>query len=205
MTAQFIVFEGPDGSGTTRQCAFLAERLRKKGVNVLLTAEPTESSIGQEIRSMLSSPTLPSPDAIQLLFTADRANHVDTVIRPALEAGQVVICDRYALSTIIYGTAQGVDKQWLELINAPFPKPSMTFVTLPPFDVCKERLERRKTRDQFEMESFQRRVYEYYQSYEDANTIFVDTSGSKKESADFVYKRYEEHFSKDKAPVFRAP
>lgn len=187
----FIVFEGPDGAGTTRQSMFLAERLRNKGVPVLLTAEPSDSMIGKEIRAMLSKDTLPSSDAIQLLFCADRAHHVATVIEPALTKGQTVICDRYALSTIVYGAAQGVDKDWLQSINAKFPKPDITFITLPPFDVCMDRLQRRSSRDQFELEGFQRRVYEQYKSVEDTNAIFVDTSGSKQDVADCIERQYE--------------
>lgn len=193
MKGQFIVFEGPDGSGTTRQCAFLVDKLRKSQKNVLLTAEPTESAIGQEVRGMLLRDTMPSPDAIQLLFCADRANHVSTVIDPALKKGQIIVSDRYALSTIVYGAAQGVDREWLEAINAKFPKPDLTFITLPPFEVCMERLQRREKRDQFEMENFQRRVYENYKSIEDPYVIFVDTSGSKQSTAEFVWQKYQEH------------
>jgi dTMP kinase len=194
MNGQFIVFDGPDGSGTTRQCELFVENLRKSKKNVLLTAEPTESSIGQEIREMLLRDTMPSPDAIQLLFCADRANHVSTVLAPALKKGQIVVSDRYSLSTIVYGEAQGVDKEWLESINAKFPRPDLTFITLPPFDVCMERLQRRKTRDQFEMENFQRRVYENYKSIEDPSVIFIDTSGNKQKNAEFVWQKYLEHF-----------
>ena len=197
MSGKFIVFDGPDGSGTTRQCAFLVDHLRESGQNVLLTTEPTESPIGQEIRSMLHRDTMPSPDATQLLFCADRANHVSTVIEPALRKGQTIVCDRYCLSTIVYGAAQGVDKQWLEYINAKFPKPDLTFITLPPFDVCMERLQNRKQRDQFEMENFQRRVYENYKSIEGPSVIFVDTSGSKTDTANFVWRQYQEHFTLD--------
>ncbi len=192
MTGTFIVFEGPDGSGTTRQSAFFAERLRKSGKTVVLTAEPTESTIGQEIRSMLHSDQMPSAEAIQLLFCADRADHVANLIKPALEAGKTVVTDRYALSTIIYGAAQGVNQEWLEQVNANFPRPDLTFVTLPPFAVCQERLNRRSSKDQFELESFQRRIYDHYKSIEDNRTIFVDTSRSKRETADVIWEYYRE-------------
>lgn len=194
MTGTFIVFDGPDGSGTTRQSGLLADRLRSRGMNVLLTAEPSSSPIGKEIRQMLHRETMPSPDAIQLLFCADRANHVSTVIEPALAKGQIVISDRYSLSTIVYGAAQGVDRTWLEDVNAKFPKPDLTFIALPPFDVCMERINRRPTQDRFEMENFQRRVYEQYRSVEDPSAIFVDTSGSKTSVADFVERQFDNHF-----------
>ena len=194
MTGIFIVFDGPDGSGTTKHCGMLADTLRQQGKNVLLTAEPTESPIGKEIRGLLHSDTMPSPDAVQLLFCADRANHVTNVIEPALRKGQIVLCDRYALSTIVYGMAQGVDRTWLESINEKFPKPDLTFITLPPFDVCMERIHRREKKDRFEMENFQRRVYENYRSVEDPSAIFVDTSGDKRDVANFVERQYEKHF-----------
>ena len=194
MNGRFIVFDGPDGSGTTRQTALFAERLRQNGKTVLLTAEPTDSPIGQEIRDMLHRDSMPSADAVQLLFCADRANHVSTVIEPALRDDKIVVCDRYALSTIVYGAAQGISKQWLEAINAGFPQPDLTFITLPPFDVCMARLQRRKQTDQFEMENFQRRVYEEYKSIEDPSVFFIDTSGSKQETANCVWRQYQEHF-----------
>ena len=190
MSGHFIVFEGPDGSGTTKHSAMLADRLRSRGDIVLLTAEPTESSMGQEIRDILHRESMPSPDAVQLLFCADRADHVATLITPALKAGKTVVCDRYTLSTIVYGTAQGVDADWLTEVNAIFPKPDLTFITLPPFEVCMERISRRSAKDQFEMENFQRRVYQEYQSVEDPSIVFIDTSGKKEDVADFVEKRY---------------
>lgn len=191
---RFIVFDGPDGSGTTRQSAIFADRLRKEGKSVVLTAEPTESPIGQEIRAMLHRDTMPSPDAVQLLFCADRANHVQTVIEPALRKGKIIVCDRYSLSTIVYGAAQGIDRAWLTEINSKFPKPDLTFITLPPFDVCMDRINRRQVKDQFEMENFQRRVYEEYKHIEDPSVFFIDTAGSKTESANCIWRRYQEHF-----------
>lgn len=197
----FIVFEGPDGSGTTKQSTMLAERLRARGKNVLLTAEPTDSSIGKEVRAMLSRDAMPSPDAVQLLFCADRANHVATIIEPALAKGQIVITDRYALSTIAYGGAQGIRKDWLTAINDGFPKPDLTFITLPPFDVCMDRINRRPSQDHFEMENFQRRVYEQYRSVEDPSAIFVDTTGEREDVADFVERQFDEHFGEISATI----
>lgn len=197
MAGKFIVLEGPDGSGTTRQSQLLTEHLRNRGETVVLTAEPTESAIGKEIRRMLSGDTLPSPDAVQLLFTADRANHVATVIAPALRAGKTVVCDRYAISTVIYGTALGLDADWLTQINSRFPQPDLTIVTLPPFDVCVSRLEKRKESDQFETTNFQRRVYEGYKSIEDTRTLFVDTSGEKHQTAEYILQQVDRHFSVD--------
>ena len=190
----FIVIEGPDGSGTTRHSSLLAARLRQDGSTVLLTSEPTDSKIGQEIRSILHSESMPSPDAVQLLFCADRADHVASVIEPALERGDTVVCDRYVLSTIIYGAAFGLDRAWLEEINAKFPKPDLTIITLPPYEVCLDRISMRGTTDHFERDTFQRIVYDNYKNLEDPNIVFVDTTPPKEEVADEIYKRYQEHF-----------
>ncbi len=195
MAGKFIVIDGPDGSGTTRHSAMLAEKMRRNGETVVLSAEPTNSSIGQEVRRILHGETLPSPEAIQLLFCADRADHVVHTILPALEKGDTVILDRYMLSTIVYGSAQGVSEQWLKDVNARFPKPDLTIITLPPFDICMERIGRRSTTDQFEVESFQRRVYEKYASAEDPHTIFIDTSGKKDDVSEQIFTRVQEHFS----------
>lgn len=194
MTAKFIVIDGPDGSGTTRQSEMLADRLRSKGDTVLLSAEPTSSSIGKEVRAMLHKENMPSADAVQLLFCADRADHVENIIKPALANGSTVILDRYALSTVIYGKAQGVDGKWLESINDVFPKPDITFITLPPFEVCMKRIGRRSVQDKFEVETFQRRVYDLYKSIEDPNVMFVDTSGSKTQTSEMVYNKCAEFF-----------
>ncbi len=189
MLPHFIVLDGPDGSGTTLHARLLAERLHKEGHDVVLTAEPSDSLIGQSIRKALSTDVGFSPAAMQLLFCADRAEHVETVIKPALAAGKIVVCDRYVPSTIIYGEVLGLDADWLEDVNAPFPVPDVTIFTLPPFAVCRERLERRKEHDPYEESTFAQKVYECYEKYaaEDGTVAVVDTSAEKAVAAERVY------------------
>lgn len=100
----FITFEGPEGSGKTSQLRALAEFLRAQQHPVVTTREPGGTAIGQHIREVLLQPEYGDlhPRAEVLLFLADRAQHVEEVIRPALQRGDIVLCDRFADSTLAY-------------------------------------------------------------------------------------------------------
>lgn len=100
----FITFEGLDGSGKTTQLTRLAESLRTGGQDVVATREPGGSAIGERIRSILldSRTSGLSPFAELALMFADRAQHIEQVIAPALEEGKTVLCDRYTDSTVAY-------------------------------------------------------------------------------------------------------
>lgn len=162
MNGRFIVLEGPDGAGTTSHTKALAEHLRNRGLDVLQTFEATDGPIGTFIREKLRSGGM-AGNAIQLLFTADRAWHEREVILPALERGQIVVCDRYSLSTVLYGTAQGEDRHWLEAMNRVFVQPDLQLLALPPLETCMERLGIRE-KDSFESDdSLQTRVYRLYE------------------------------------------
>lgn len=180
--ARFIVLEGPDGAGTTYHSRKLAQALQAAGEAVLLTSEPSRGRIGSFIQECIkeSSDTLPAA-ALQLLFCADRAHHLATVIEPALQEGATVICDRYVPSTIVYGVAQGLEAGWLADINRNFREPDEILLLLPPLDVCRERLKRRAESDIFENEAFQRRVFGEYERFakEHPSVKVIDTRGEK--------------------------
>ena len=106
MTAKsaFISFEGIDGSGKTTQLELLAEQLRTEGHQVLLTREPGGSPGAEEIRTLVlqGDPDRWSAETELLLFTAARRDHLERTILPALAAGKIVLCDRFADSTRMY-------------------------------------------------------------------------------------------------------
>lgn len=115
-----ISFEGPEGSGKTVQSQALCEYLQRQGLPVLLTREPGGTSIGDQIRRVLLSPENVDmlPETEILLFSASRAQLVREVIRPALQRGILVICDRFADSTLAYqGYGHGLDLVALRAIT----------------------------------------------------------------------------------------
>jgi dTMP kinase len=111
MSGYFIVFEGGEGAGKSTQEALLTEALEERGLTVTRTREPGGTPAGEEIRRVVLSPEFEGldPRAEALLFAAARGEHVARVIRPALERGEVVICDRYLDSSVAYqGFARGL-------------------------------------------------------------------------------------------------
>jgi dTMP kinase len=111
MAGLFVVFEGGEGVGKSTQLARAAQWLRAGGREVVETREPGGTSLGQQLRHLLLDPSASiTPRAEALLYAADRAQHVESVIRPALEAGRVVLSDRYVDSTLAYqGAGRGLD------------------------------------------------------------------------------------------------
>ncbi len=117
----FVTLEGPDGGGKSTQARQLVDYLKGRGLNVLLTREPGGTPIGDQIRRTLMDlgNTGMNPRAEILLFSASRAQIVHQVIRPHLESGGIVVCDRFYDSTLAYqGYGHGLDLQALQTITA---------------------------------------------------------------------------------------
>jgi len=116
----FITFEGIEGSGKSTQIALLAEALKARGLPHLVTREPGGTPAGESVRALLlDSSTRLGPAAELLLYAAARAEHLERVIRPALAAGRLVLCDRYLDATRAYqGYGRGLPLAWIESLHA---------------------------------------------------------------------------------------
>lgn len=122
MKGLFIVMEGPDGSGKTTQINLLEQYLKEAGYECLITREPGGTVIGEEVRELILNPEYKemSPVTEMLLYAASRAKLVHEVIGPALEAGKIVISDRFVDSSIVYqGIARNLGISTVAAVNAP--------------------------------------------------------------------------------------
>ncbi len=146
MKGLFITFEGIDGSGKSTQINLLDKYLKDRGFDVVLTREPGGTALGDEIREILLNPqnTGMSSRAETLLFEAARAQLVEKVIKPALENGKIVICDRFFDSTIAYqGAARGLGvKEILDLSlwASSGLVPDLTFLITINVEICESRM-----------------------------------------------------------------
>ncbi len=104
MKGTFITVEGPDGAGKTTQLQLLNDVLKEKGYNVMMTREPGGTRVGNEIRSLILNPDFEEMKEMTeiLLYAASRAQHVEELIRPALEAGTIILCDRFVDASLAY-------------------------------------------------------------------------------------------------------
>ncbi|PLX82583.1 MAG: dTMP kinase [Desulfuromonas sp.] len=172
----FITFEGIEGSGKSTQIALLAERLRARERTVLTTREPGGCTIADAVRTILldARNTAMVPRAELLLYAAARAQHIEEVIRPALDSGTTVLCDRFADATLAYqGFGRGLDMKVIEELNGLATgglAPDLTLLLdFPPEEGVQRALRRNDSRsgpneDRFELESiaFHRRIREGY-------------------------------------------
>jgi dTMP kinase len=180
----FIVLEGIDGAGTTTQLNLLRAHFRQTGRRAFFTHEPSDGPVGMLIRLALQGrlaggryalhdpgdaarPASEEFDrtALALLFAADRADHVATQVKPNLDAGRIVVCDRYLLSTLAY-QGQSCDADWLLQINRPAVIPDLTlFLDVPP-SAAEERMRAsRWKKDMFETQDEQGAIRDAYLRY----------------------------------------
>ncbi|AZC23562.1 dTMP kinase [Pseudomonas sessilinigenes] len=158
MTGLFITLEGPEGAGKSTNREYLAERLRAAGIEVVLTREPGGTPLAERIRDVLLTPAdeVMNSDTELLLVFAARAQHLATVIRPALARGAVVLCDRFTDSTYAYqGAGRGLSLERIEALEDFVQgelRPDLTLVFDLPVEVGLARASARGRLDRFELE-----------------------------------------------------
>jgi dTMP kinase len=170
MSGIFITLEGGDGSGKTTQITELAKWLEGQGKSVCVTREPGGTDLGLELRDIiLHSTGFISPRAEALLYAADRAHHIHTIVRPALERGEIVVQDRYLDSSVAYQGAgrvlDSIEVEGLSLWATENLLPDVTFLLDVPASVAKDRhgqSERKFDRLEAEALDFHERVRESY-------------------------------------------
>lgn len=194
----FIDIEGLDGSGASTQVKLVAKALRKERIKPYLTKEPTKGPIGKLVRSALEGQwnSLP-PASVQLLFAADRGKHLNEEIIPLLEKGKMIITDRYAWSSIAFGSVY-LSKEWLLDLNRDFILPDLTiFIEVSP-EVCLERLTReRKGVELFEEEEHLTQTWDTYhwlaQKFWWAQIAVVDGERKKEEITEEILTHLKKH------------
>lgn len=162
----FIAIEGLDGSGGTTQLARLLDAWarREPGRETIRTCEPSPGPVGRLIRQALSGANELQETVLPYLFAADRRDHLDRVVLPAVARGAVVVSDRYALSSLAYQSlAAGLER--VAALNADFPAPDLTvMIDLSPED-CLARIEARGgTRERFEELGRLREIADAYEA-----------------------------------------
>jgi dTMP kinase len=205
MKGIFISFEGPDGSGKTTQIRLLADYLTEKGYPVVMTREPGGTRISEDIRKIILDPDNKEMDDMTeaLLYAAARAQHVEQLIRPAVEEGKIVLTDRFMDSSIAY---QGYGRDLgdkIRIINEYAVNgmhPDLTFF----LDLSAEdgiaRAGKREKLDRLEQESldFHRKVYEGYiqlsHIYKD-RYVMIDASRSIDEIFEEISTKLEKYIS----------
>lgn len=161
----FITFEGPDGSGKTTQIRHTVDYLKDKGFDVICTREPGGTASAEKIRNfLLDVNTEICPRTEALLYCAARAEHVEKVIKPALEAGKIVVCDRFTDSTMVYqGFVRGLTVSDLTAVGnfaTGGIMPKLTLLLDGDPELLLKRRKERATDDRFEREGliFQKKV-----------------------------------------------
>jgi len=199
LPGKLISFDTLDGGGNSTQVALLTGYLRSRGVDVLETKEPTDEHIGRRIRAILRGEERLRGLSLQFLFVADRGDHLDKVILPGLKVGRWVVSARYALTTVAWGTGQGVPSWVLLAANAYYPWPNLNIVLMLSIDECLRRIFARAKRATDKLELFETRAY--MEANEVAlkqmakklpNVVLVDGMGTEEEVAARVWKFVEE-------------
>ena len=200
----FISFEGGDGSGKTTQFRLFADYLRRRGLDVVVTREPGGTRISEKIREILLDPECPEMTDMTeaLLFAAGRAQHVRELIKPSVEAGKIVLCDRFVDSSLVYQAVGRGLGDCVKVINdyaVDGMYPDVTFL----LDISPEEGRKRNRgtgkNDRLEQQSaeYHRMVCEGFRKLAEDNKdrfIVIDASGSIEEVSERIISSFEDRF-----------
>jgi len=194
----FIDIEGLDGSGSSTQVRLVAKELKKEKIKPYLTKEPTKGPIGRLVRQALEGKfnALP-PASIQLLFAADRGRHLNVEIIPQLEKRKMVITDRYAWSSVAFGSVE-LSREWLLNLNKDFILPDLTiFIEVSPAICLKRIAKEKKGIELFEERGKLERAWDAYHSivskYWWTHIAVVDGEKEKKEVTEDILAHIKKH------------
>jgi dTMP kinase len=174
-----IILEGIDGTGKSTQAKLLASSLRDQGHRVVLSREPTDGAFGRRLRESATTGRL-SPEEELQLFHQDRREHVETLIEPALQGGEIVILDRYYFSTMAYQGVRGFDPQEIRRVNEEFaPQPDLLLLLDLSLDTALQRIGVRDGKaNEFEQRESLQRCRDIFHSVQDDFVTVIDADQS---------------------------
>ena len=212
MAGRFITFEGGEGGGKSTQVKRLADNLRAKSLDVVVTREPGGTRGAEAVRHVLLSGAAKTlgPDAEAMLFAAARVDHVDRLIKPALEAGSWVVCDRFTDSTRVYQGASGVGEQLLltlEQVATNGLTPDLTIVLDLPAEVgLKRALKRAKSGKDADLDRFEKDTLDIHAERREAflaiatanpgRCAIINANTTQKKTADAIWAEVEARFGR---------
>jgi len=160
----FICIEGLDGSGKTTHAHRLVRNLQKKELEAIYTTEPSRGELGKFIRSSVLEGEKRVPRVLEtVLFAVDRVEHLEKIVKPALQQGKIVVSDRYIYSSLAYQGSAGLDVNWIKEINSfVLPADIAIYIDVPP-EVVVKRIKRKKS--VMERLETQRKVQEVYMMF----------------------------------------
>ncbi len=183
----FVVFDGVDGAGKGTAVKGAKNFLLSKGVpeeKIVHTAEPTNGFYGKKVRELLASSPKPELNAKQFLdlYVADRKEHLEKVIDPALRENKIVLCDRFKHSTFVYQHLQGIPLEKIRELHEGMATPDLVFILDLPVEVAMKRIMRRKKLDTFERAPFMEKVRQGFLGlkaiFPREDIVFIDASKS---------------------------